>query len=99
MDNKSILENTPVIENVTPQVVEGRVVGKTAGRKLTSDETIGDRPVRKYFLHIIFSLLAIMAVAMLAAILFFRTVHPSAGGNTSGRTGVQHQPKDTTVPQ
>ena len=63
---------------------------------ISSDEYLGDRPIRKHFNAIIFSVLGFVAFVVLIGMLFIHFKKPDVG---SPRKGGADQPTTSTQPQ
>jgi hypothetical protein len=63
---------------------------------ISSDENIGDRPIRKHVGAIIFSLLGFVVFVVLIAMLFIHFKKPDVGSHPNGGT---NQPTTSTQPQ
>ena len=63
---------------------------------ISSDENIGDRPIRKHFGAIIFGVLGFVVFVVLIAMLFVHLKKPDVGSPSKGGT---NQPTTSTQPQ
>ena len=62
---------------------------------ISSDENIGDRPIRKHFGAIIFGVLGFVVFVVLIAMLFIHFKKPDVGSPPKGET---NQPTTSTQP-
>jgi hypothetical protein len=77
---KPIIDETP-IEKRTNVVVEGRSFPSETGGAISSDKSIGDRPMQKHYNRDLFVVLAVVALIILLGIAYVY-LKPSAVGPT-----------------
>jgi hypothetical protein len=71
-------------------------VSSKGKRMISSDENIGDRPIRKHFGAIVSGTLGFVVFVVLIAILFIHFKKPDVGSPPKGGT---NQPTTSTQPQ
>jgi hypothetical protein len=81
---KSTVDETP-IEKRTNVVVEGKSFPTETGGVMSSDKSVGDRPVQKHFNRSLFLFLAVAVLVVLLGIAYVY-LRPSAVGPTPHST-------------